>query len=159
MFDVACARYNILMGWAEIFARRLPCWALLAGKKTPREHIVGDGSRDTRTRAEAAKRSGQVINRLQRGQGFTAEHASEAVTLISSSPWPEEQKTQLTTAVSDALLDTNPSPKRRPGQVVKSFAGFFSEKDIAILAGMASLAVKIDCILQCERNCFCGQKY
>ena len=70
-----------------------------------------------RTRAEAAKRTGQVINRLKLVQGFTA------------------------------------------GQVVKSSAGFFSEKDIAILAGMASLAVKIDCILQCERNCFCGQKY
>ena len=106
------------------------------------------------TKAEAAKHTGQVINRLKLVQGFTAEHASEAVTLISSGPWPEEQKTQLTTAVSDALLDTNPSPKRRPGQVVKSFAGFFSEKDIDILAGLSSLAVKIDCILHCERIVF-----
>ena len=56
------------------------------------------------TKAEAAKHTGQVINRLKLVQGFTAEHASEAVTLISSGPWPEEQKTQLTTAVSETQI-------------------------------------------------------
>lgn len=109
-------------------------------------------------KAEAAKHASAVIQRLKCVQGMTPDNASEAVTLISSGPWPEEQKTQLTTAISDALLDANPSPKRRPGQVVKSFSGFFSANDVDILAGMASLAVKIDCILQYERKCFCDQQ-
>lgn len=102
-------------------------------------------------KADASKHSMQVVARLRLVSGLTADQASEAVSLISSGPWPEAQKTQLTQAVSDALLSNSSSPKRRPGQVVKSFAGFFSEKDIDILAGISSLAVKIDCILEGER--------
>ena len=80
----------------------------------------------------------------------SAEEAKEFTGLVSKGPWTEAQKQRLGEWCSNVLLQSSPSTNkkgnRRLGQVAKSFAQYFSGKDVGILGSDATLALKVDCI-------------
>ena len=80
----------------------------------------------------------------------SAEDAKLFTSLVSKGPWTDAQKQRLGEWCSNMLLQSSPSTNkkgnRRLGQVAKSFAQYFSGKDVEILGSDATLALKVDCI-------------
>lgn len=76
--------------------------------------------------------------------------ASAFTELVSSGPWAEEQKRELSQWANDMLLSSSGgkgTKLKREGQSVSSFACYFNEKDLACLGDtQVSVHVKLQCV-------------
>lgn len=94
------------------------------------------------------------VNNIKPRVGLTCSpaEAESFIGMVSSGPWTDAQKEELSEWINSRLLASTspdgPTQRRRPGQKIDTFCNYFSEKDVSILSDTSTtLACKLDCSL------------